>query len=93
MESTALPLPCGGVLLHCRHVVAAAGRIGSALAQRGSGFSMRVLSHDICVNTEAEKLGVRFVSTDESLAESDFLSLHAVLHALGIRAEEPVARY
>ena len=47
------------------------GRIGAAMARRASGFNMRVLSHDICVNTEAEKLGVQFVSLDELLAESD----------------------
>jgi phosphoglycerate dehydrogenase-like enzyme len=57
------------------------GRIGSAMARRASGFNMRVLSYDICVNTEAEKLSVQFVSMDELLAESDFLSLHAPLTA------------
>ena len=55
------------------------GRIGAAMARRASGFSMRVLSYDICVNTEAERLGVQFVSLDELLATSDFLSLHAAL--------------
>jgi phosphoglycerate dehydrogenase-like enzyme len=54
-------------------------RIGSAMARRAFGFSMRVLSYDISVNTEAERLGVQFVSMDELLAESDFLSLHAAL--------------
>jgi len=55
------------------------GRIGTAMARRASGFSMRILSYDICANPEAEKLGVQFVSMDELLAESDFLSLHAAL--------------
>ena len=55
------------------------GRIGSAMARRASGFSMRVLSYDVCVNAEAERLGVQFVSMDELLAESDFISLHAAL--------------
>jgi phosphoglycerate dehydrogenase-like enzyme len=55
------------------------GRIGSAMARRASGFSMRILSYDICANAEAERLGVQFVSMDELLAESDFLSLHAAL--------------
>jgi phosphoglycerate dehydrogenase-like enzyme len=55
------------------------GRIGSAMARRASGFSMRVLSYDICVNTEAERMGMQFVSMDELLAESDFVSLHAAL--------------
>ena len=51
------------------------------MARRASGFSMRVLSYDVCVNAEAERLGVQFVSMDELLAESDFLSLHAALTA------------
>src|SRR5688572_11659988 len=55
------------------------GRIGSAMARRASGFGMRLLAYDICKNAEAEKLGVQFVSLDELLAESDFLSLHAAL--------------
>jgi phosphoglycerate dehydrogenase-like enzyme len=55
------------------------GRIGSAMARRASGFSMRVLSYDLCANRKAERLGVQFVSMDELLAESDFLSLHAAL--------------
>jgi lactate dehydrogenase-like 2-hydroxyacid dehydrogenase len=55
------------------------GRIGLAVARRATGFSMRLLAHDICKNAEAEKLGVQFVSLDELLAEADFLSLHAAL--------------
>jgi len=55
------------------------GRIGLAMAQRASGFSMRVLAHDICANPEAERRGIKFVSLDELLAESDFISLHAAL--------------
>lgn len=55
------------------------GRIGLALARRASGFNMRILAHDICANPEAEKLCVQFVSLDELLAQSDFLSLHAAL--------------
>jgi phosphoglycerate dehydrogenase-like enzyme len=55
------------------------GRIGLAMARRGTGFNMRLLGHDICANPEAEKLGVKFVGLDELLAESDFVSLHAAL--------------
>jgi phosphoglycerate dehydrogenase-like enzyme len=55
------------------------GRIGLAMARRGTGFSMRILAHDICANPEAEKLGIEFVSLDELLARSDFVSLHAAL--------------
>jgi glyoxylate reductase len=55
------------------------GRIGLAMARRGTGFNMRILAHDICANPEAEKLGVQFVPLDELLAQSDFVSLHAAL--------------
>jgi len=55
------------------------GRIGLAMARRGTGFSMRILAHDICANPDAEKLGVQFVSLDELLGQSDFISLHAAL--------------
>jgi len=57
------------------------GRIGLAMARRSIGFNMRLLAHDICANPEAEKLGIKFVSLDELLAESDFVSLHAALTA------------
>lgn len=53
------------------------GRIGTAMARRGTGFGMRLLGHDICKNEEAEKLGMEYVALDELLAQSDFVSLHA----------------
>ena len=70
------------------------GRIGSAMARRASGFSMRVLSYDLCVNPEAERLGVQVVPLDELLAESDFLSLHAALTSQnrGLIDEEQLRR-
>lgn len=55
------------------------GRIGRTVARRVSGFDMKVLAHDVAPHPEAEKLGVQFVSLDELLAESDFVSLHAAL--------------
>jgi phosphoglycerate dehydrogenase-like enzyme len=55
------------------------GRIGQAMARRATGFNMRLLAYDLRPDPAAEKLGVRFVSLDELLAESDFLSLHAAL--------------
>src|SRR6266480_1998317 len=55
------------------------GRIGRAVARRATGFNMRLIAHDVQPNPEAEKLGVRFVSLEELLAQSDFLSLHAAL--------------
>lgn len=55
------------------------GRIGRALARRAAGFNLRLLGCDIAPNPAAEKLGVNFVSLDELLAQSDFVSLHAAL--------------
>jgi len=55
------------------------GRIGQAMARRASGFNMRLIGYDIAPNPDAEKIGIKFVSPDELLAESDFLSLHAAL--------------
>jgi phosphoglycerate dehydrogenase-like enzyme len=40
---------------------------------------MRLLGFDIVRNAEAEKLGIEFVSLDELLAQSDFVTLHAAL--------------
>jgi phosphoglycerate dehydrogenase-like enzyme len=55
------------------------GRIGQVVARRVSGFDMRLLGYDIAPNAEAEKLGVQFVSLDQLLAESDFITLHCAL--------------
>jgi phosphoglycerate dehydrogenase-like enzyme len=40
---------------------------------------MRLIAYDVQPNPEAEKLGVKFVSLDELLTQSDFLSLHSAL--------------
>jgi phosphoglycerate dehydrogenase-like enzyme len=55
------------------------GRIGQAMARRAAGFNMRLIGYDIAPNPEAAKLGVQFVTLDELLAQSDFVSLHAAL--------------
>jgi len=55
------------------------GRIGMAVARRASGFAMRLLAYNRTPKQEAEKLGVKFVSLGELLAQSDFISLHAAL--------------
>ena len=55
------------------------GRIGRAVARRATGFNMRLIAYDVQPNPEARQLGVKFVSLDELLVESDFLSLHAAL--------------
>src|SRR2546426_6686077 len=55
------------------------GRIGQAVARRAAGFNMRLIGHDVAPSPEAEKLGIQFVTFDDLLAQSDFLSLHAAL--------------
>jgi glyoxylate reductase len=55
------------------------GRIGMAVARRAGGFGMRLLAYNRTRKADAEKLGVTFVSLDELLAESDFISIHAAL--------------
>lgn len=53
------------------------GRIGTAVAQRAKGFSMRVLYHDNNRNPEAEEsLVAEYCSLDDLLSRSDFVSLH-----------------
>jgi glyoxylate reductase len=53
------------------------GRIGQAVARRASGFDMRVIGYDVAPCKE--KTNIEFVSLDELLRESDFISLHAAL--------------
>ncbi len=56
------------------------GRIGEAVALRARGLKMNVLYHDVVRHAEFEKAsGVRFVSQDEVLKKSDFISLHVPL--------------
>jgi phosphoglycerate dehydrogenase-like enzyme len=55
------------------------GRIGMAVARRASGYPMRLLAYNRTPKPEAEKLGVNFVSLDELIAQSDFISIHAAL--------------
>jgi phosphoglycerate dehydrogenase-like enzyme len=55
------------------------GRIGRAMARRATGFNMRLLAHDIRPDPNIQQPPIQFVSLDELLAQSDFLSLHAAL--------------
>jgi glyoxylate reductase len=57
------------------------GRIGTAMARRAQGFGMRVIYYSRRRKPEVEcALGLcRYVSFEELLAESDFLSLHCAL--------------
>ncbi len=57
------------------------GRIGQAVARRARGFGMTILYHDVhrVPDEISEPLGARFVTLDELLAQSDFVSLHVNL--------------
>ena len=70
------------------------GRIGHAMARRATGFNMRLLAHDIQREPKTEEPPIQYVSLDELLAQSDFLSLHAALSRenRGLIGEEQLRR-
>jgi len=50
------------------------------VARRAKGFEMRIIYHDARRNEQAEReLGADFVTMDELLRDSDFVSLHVPL--------------
>jgi len=57
------------------------GRIGQAVAQRAKGFGMEILYHDLTRLPESvtRRLGATYVSLEDLLARSDFVSLHVNL--------------
>jgi phosphoglycerate dehydrogenase-like enzyme len=55
------------------------GGIGQAVAKRARGFDLRLLGCDPAPLPEAKSLGIEFVSMEQLLAESDFVSLHSAL--------------
>lgn len=58
------------------------GRIGRAVAKKAVSFGLKIIYHDK-ISYDAESIGVsaEYVSFDELLAESDFISVHAPLTA------------
>ena len=72
--------------------VVGAGRIGTAVAMRSSGFNMRVLYADVRANKELEReIGAERVDVDTLLRQSDFVSVHVPLmpeteHLIGRRS-------
>lgn len=57
-----------------------AGRIGRAFAKRGKGFNMRILYYNRSRKKEFEKeTGAEFVTLEEVLRKSDYISLHTPL--------------
>lgn len=67
-----------GVELYEKTVgVVGLGRIGVLVAQRLSAFGMQVIAYDPYVAAaRAAQMGVRLVSLDTLLAESDFITVH-----------------
>jgi lactate dehydrogenase-like 2-hydroxyacid dehydrogenase len=57
------------------------GRIGQAMARRGRGFSMRIIYNDAQRAPESveKEFGAEFVSKEELLRQSDFVSVHVPL--------------
>lgn len=56
------------------------GRIGSAVAKRAKGMSMKILYSDVVRNEQAEKeVGAKYVSLEKLLEESDFVTVHVPL--------------
>ena len=56
------------------------GTIGKEMAQRARAFEMRILAHDLVRDEQfAEANGVTYVSLDQLLKESDFVTLHCLL--------------
>jgi len=71
------------------------GRIGKEVVLRLEGFQVKFLAYDVYQdNTFAAEHGVQFVTLDELLAESDIVTLHAVLTAdtQGFIGEKELAR-
>jgi len=57
------------------------GKIGAALAQIMAGFGCNLLGYDTYYNPDCLTLGVKYVSLEQLLRESDIVSLHCPLTA------------
>lgn len=55
------------------------GQIGLAAAARATGYHMEILGYDVAPRPEALQLGVKYVSLEELLQRSDFITLHCPL--------------
>lgn len=73
----------GGVELRGKTLgIVGFGRIGRAVAKRALAFEMTVIAYDPYMAADiAADLGVRSVSLDTLFAQSDFITLHALLTA------------
>lgn len=69
-----------GFDLHGKTVgIVGTGRIGSIFSKIMNGFGCRLLGFDKYENPECLELGMRYVSLEELLRDSDIVSLHAPL--------------
>jgi len=71
------------------------GKIGRKVAEIAHGFGMNILAFDVYQVPEiVEKFGVKYVSLDEALAQSDILSLHvpALPSTIGMINKEAIAK-
>jgi len=60
--------------------IVGAGRIGQAFGKRGKAFNMNILYYNRTRKEDFEKLtGAKYVTFEELLKESDFISLHTPL--------------
>ncbi|MBU0935040.1 MAG: D-glycerate dehydrogenase [Spirochaetes bacterium] len=70
----------GGDITGATLGIVGAGRIGAAMTARSNGFRMRVLYTDARRNEQLEQsTGAVFVSFDELLRQSDYISVHVPL--------------
>ncbi len=60
--------------------IVGAGRIGTAVASRAKGFGMKVLYHSRRASRQMESVGGTFVTLEQLLSESDFVSLNVPLN-------------
>ena len=73
-------LMLGADIAHQTLGIVGAGRIGSAVAKRATGFSMPMLYTSRSSKPEMDKLGAKRVHLAELLSQSDFVSLHTDLN-------------
>ncbi|MHB8895086.1 MAG: phosphoglycerate dehydrogenase [Candidatus Geothermincolia bacterium] len=75
------------------------GRIGALVAERASGFGMKLIGYDPYISTQkAKSLGIEMkAGVEEVLREADFITLHVpknkdTLHMLGARQFDMVKK-
>lgn len=60
--------------------VVGTGRIGLEVIRRANAFGMKVIAHDVIINSDAQKeLGYEYVELEQLAKESDIITLHAPL--------------